>query len=54
MRNVHLRARWESQHTIEVPDDAPKVTTLEELIEYEDFDASGADLVDWEISDDAD
>lgn len=52
MRKVHIKATWETTHTIEVPDDAPKIEALGELIEYEDIDSAGADLVNWEIRDD--
>lgn len=55
MREVQVRARWESTHTIEVPDDTPRIRSddLAGLLDAAEDDVTSdiADLVDWDITD---
>ena len=51
MRTVRFWATWESCHEIEVEDDHPRIETLDDLIAAEDFDASAAALMDYDITD---
>ena len=56
MRLVTVRATWTSVHTIEVPDDTPKLADndLDGLLEAsgDDIQSNVAELTDWTITDD--
>jgi hypothetical protein len=52
VREIRVRATWVSDHVIEVPDDCPIITTLQEVLEYDDIDGNTASLEDWTIRDD--
>jgi hypothetical protein len=55
MRIVRVRCKWESEHTVEVPDDTPRLSSsdLGGLLDASDDDVTAecAELVDWEIID---
>lgn len=55
MREVTVRCKWESVHTFEVEDDAPRFASddLDGLIDAtgDDVYSSVAELVDWNITD---
>lgn len=55
-RNVEVTCKWESKHTIEVPNDTAKFeeNELEELLEVsgDDVTSSVASLIDWKVDDD--
>ncbi len=48
MKEIHIITTWRSTDIVEVPDDYEVGNTLDE--EWADqVDASGAELVDWEV-----
>jgi hypothetical protein len=55
MRQVTIRATWQSTHTLEVSDDAPRFSSddLEGVLAASDDDITSAtaELVDWEVKD---
>jgi hypothetical protein len=55
MRSVEVRCKWESVHTIEVPEDTPKIESddLNTLLDVsgDDVQNNVAELVDWKITD---
>lgn len=55
MREINVRCKWESVHTIEVPDDCPRIFSgdLGGLLDIsgDDVQSHTAELVDWHITD---